>query len=285
MQLIIEVVINGLLMGAVYALVAIGVALVWGVMNVINFAHGDFLMIGMYCAYWLFVFFGLDPVIAAPICGAVLFSLGLAVYYGLVKRVLKAPSMSQIFATFGLAIFLKYLAFFLWKPDFRMVTSQLVSGSISVFGANVGIAEIVAGVGSLLATGALFVFVKRTKAGLALQATAIDKEGALLMGIDSERVYALAFAIGAACAGLAGGLLTSFQYIFPAVGETWNIIAFATVTLGGFGSIDGALYAGLLMGLAGALGGHLIGPAYKLAIIFSIFFLVLLLRPKGLAGW
>ncbi|MGI6130431.1 MAG: branched-chain amino acid ABC transporter permease [Bacillota bacterium] len=285
MQLILEVAMNGLLMGAIYALVAIGVALVWGVMNVINFAHGDFLMLGMYCAYWLFVSLRLDPVISAPICGIVMFFLGLAVYHGLVKRVLKAPPMSQIFATFGLAIFIKYLAFFLWKPDFRMVTSELVEGSISVFGANVGVAEIAAGLGSLLATAALFVFVKRTKAGLALQATAIDREGALLMGINSERVYALAFGIGSACAGMAGGFLASFQYIFPAVGETWNTIAFATVALGGFGSVDGALYAGLVMGLAGALGGYLIGPAYKLAIIFSIFFLILLIRPKGLAGW
>ncbi len=285
MQLILEVVINGLLMGAIYALVAIGVALVWGVMNVINFAHGDFLMLGMYCAYWLFVLLGLDPLVSAPICGAVMFLLGLAVYYGLVKRVLKAPPMSQIFATFGLAIFTKYLAFFLWKPDFRMVTSQLLAGSVSVLGANVGVAEIAAGLGSLLVTAALFAFVKRTKAGLALQATAIDKEGALLMGINSERVYALAFGIGSACAGVAGGLLASFQYIFPAVGETWNTIAFATVALGGFGSVDGALYAGLVMGLAGALGGYLIGPAYKLAIIFSIFFLILLIRPKGIAGW
>lgn len=285
MLLVLEVVINGLLMGAIYGLVAMGVALVWGVMNIINFAHGDFLMVGMYIAYWLFVLLGMDPLLSTPVCGMVLFFLGLVTYYGLVRRILKATVMSQIFATFGLAIFIKYMAFFLWRPDFRMANTRVAAGNLSILGAHVGIAELVAGVGSLAVTALLFFFVKRTKAGLALQATSIDKEGALLMGIDSEKVYALAFGLGSACAGLAGGLLASFQYVFPAVGDTWNIIAFATVALGGFGSVHGALYAGLIMGVAGALGGYVLGPAYKLAIIFSIFFLIILVRPKGLVGW
>jgi branched-chain amino acid transport system permease protein len=283
-EIILQTVISGLLMGFIYALVAAGLSLIFGLMEIVNFAHGEFLMLSMYAAFWFWFFFGLDPLFAAPLCIAALFALGVATHYGIIRQILDAPMMVQITATFGLAIFLRSLAQFLWTPDFRSIAEPIVAGRIEVMGIFLGLPQLVASLGCLIAFGLLALFIHRTETGTALQATAQDREAASLMGIRIDRMYALGWGIGAGCVAVAGVLLTNYYFIFPEVGLIFALIAYVAVAMGGFGSLLGALVAGVLIGLVEALGGLLIDPAYKYAIVFLMYLGIVLLRPQGLFG-
>ncbi len=283
-EILLQTILSGVLIGLIYALVAVGLTMIFGVMDIVNFAHGEFLMFGMYSSFWLFALFALDPLITLPLTVVMLFALGLAVYQLVIKRIINAPPLSQIFATFGLMILFRGIAQFLWKPDFRTVENSLSSGNLAFAGLHFGLPQMVAGVGAVLATGTVWWFINRTRLGAALEATAQDKEAAQLMGIPSQRMFALAWGIGAACAGVAGALLSTFFPIFPEVGANFILIAFVAVALGGFGSVTGAFWAGVIVGVVEVLGGFLLGPEYKLAIVLALFLLVLVVRPQGLMG-
>ena len=275
---------SGVLIGLIYALVAIGLTMIFGVMDIVNFSHGEFLMLGMYSTFWMYSLYALDPIYSFPITAVALFVLGVVLYQVVIKRIIDAPMLSQIFTTFGLMIFFRGLAQYLWKPDFRTIEKSLVSGQTSLLGIQLGTPQIVAGVGAIIITTALYLFLTRTRMGAALEATAADKEAAQLMGIDSQRMFALAWGVGAACAGLAGALLSTFFPIFPEVGASFILIAFVVVNLGGFGSVTGAFIAGVLIGVVEVMGGYLLGPQFKLAIVLLIFLAVLMFRPQGLMG-
>ncbi|MDR1276438.1 MAG: branched-chain amino acid ABC transporter permease [Candidatus Accumulibacter sp.] len=283
-DILLQTLLSGILIGMVYALVAVGLSIIYGVMEIVNFAHGEFLMFGMYSSFWLFTLFALDPLLTLPLSALFLFALGALVYRFTIKRIASAPMVSQIFATFGLMILFRGVAQFLWKPDFRTVENSLVSGNIVVSGLYFGIPHLVAAVGAVLATGGVWWFINRTRLGAALEATAQDKEAAQLMGIPSHWMFALAWGLGAACAGVAGVLLSTFFPIFPEVGATFSLIAFVVVALGGFGNVTGAFWAGIIVGVVEVLGGFLIGPEYKLAIVLTLFLLVIIVRPQGLMG-
>jgi len=192
--------------------------------------------------------------------------------------------LSQIFTTFGLMILFRGVAQFLWKPDFRTVGHSIVQGNITFSGLQFGLPQIVAAAGAVVVTGTIGWFLQRTRLGAALEATAADKEAAALMGINVQKMYALAWGIGAACAGVAGALLSTFFPIFPEVGANFILIAFVTVALGGFGSVAGAFCAGIIVGIVEVFGGFLVGPQYKLALVLALYLLVVLLRPQGLLG-
>ena len=209
-EIIIQAIISGLLMGLVYALIAAGLGLIFGLMEIVNFAHGEFMMLGMYAAFWLWSLFGLDPLFSLPICAALLFGLGIATHYGIIRHILGATMLAQICATFGLAIFIRASAQFLWTPDFRTISHPLVEGRVEILGIFLGLPKIVASLGCLAAFALLYVFINRSDTGLALQATAQDREAASLMGIPTDRMFALGWGIGAACVGVAGGLLSTF---------------------------------------------------------------------------
>ncbi len=275
---------SGVLIGLIYALVAIGLTMIFGVMDIVNFSHGEFLMLGMYSTFWMYSLYALDPIYSLPITAIALFVLGVVLYQVVIKRIIDAPMLSQIFTTFGLMIFFRGLAQYLWKPDFRTIEKSLVSGQTSLLGIQLGTPQIVAGFGAIVITGSLYLFLTRTRMGAALEATAADKEAAQLMGIDSQRMFALAWGVGAACAGLAGALLSTFFPIFPEVGASFILIAFVVVNLGGFGSVTGAFIAGVLIGVVEVMGGYLLGPQFKLAIVLLIFLAVLMFRPQGLMG-
>lgn len=275
---------SGVLIGLIYALVAIGLTMIFGVMDIVNFSHGEFLMLGMYSTFWMYSLYALDPIYSLPITAIALFVLGVVLYQVVIKRIIDAPMLSQIFTTFGLMIFFRGLAQYLWKPDFRTIEKSLVSGQTSLLGIQLGTPQIVAGFGAIVITGALYLFLTRTRMGAALEATAADKEAAQLMGIDSQRMFTLAWGVGAACAGLAGALLSTFFPIFPEVGASFILIAFVVVNLGGFGSVTGAFIAGVLIGVVEVMGGYLLGPQFKLAIVLLIFLAVLMFRPQGLMG-
>ncbi len=277
-------ILSGILMGFVYALIAVGLSLIFGLMEIVNFAHGEFLMLSMYTAFWSWTLFGLDPLLSVPLCAAALFLLGWLTYAGIIRRVLGGPMLAQIFATFGLGIFLRAAAQFLWTPDFRQVGHAWIRGPVKILGISVGLPQVVASGACLVAFGLLYWFITRTETGMALEATAEDRQAAALMGINTERMFALGWGIGSACVGVAGAFLASFFYIFPQVGFLFGLIAYVIVALGGFGSIPGSLLAGLIIGVVEVLGGLLIAPAFKYVAVYLIYLLIVLVRPQGLLG-
>jgi branched-chain amino acid transport system permease protein len=283
-EILLQTLASGVLIGLIYALVAVGLTLIFGVMEIVNFSHGEFLMLGMYGAFWMFALYALDPIWTLPISGIGLFFIGAGIYRLVIKRIIGAPPLAQVFTTFGLMILLRGIAQFLWKPDYRMIDKSSVTGHVSLLGVQVGLPQVVAGVGAVLTTVAVYLFLTRTRAGAALEATAADREAAQLMGIDSQRMFTLAWGIGAACAGVAGGLLATFFPIFPEVGANFVLIAFVVVNLGGFGSVAGAFWAGIIVGVVEVMGGLLLGPQFKTAIVLVLFLAMLVWRPQGLLG-
>jgi branched-chain amino acid transport system permease protein len=191
--------------------------------------------------------------------------------------------LAQVFATFGLAVFLRSGAQVLWTPDFRVVQEPWASGRLSLFGIFVGLPQLTAALAALAAFGLLYWFVARTETGLALQATAQDRQAAALMGIDTDRMFALGWGLGGACVGVAGALLANFFYVFPEVGAVFALLAYVTVALGGFGNVPATLAAGVLVGLVEVLVGLWV-PAFKYAGVFGLYLAVTLLRPHGLFG-
>jgi branched-chain amino acid transport system permease protein len=283
-EILLQTLASGVLIGLIYALVAIGLTMIFGVMDIVNFAHGEFMMLGMYASFWLFALFALDPMLTLPLTVLMLFAFGVLLYKLVIRRIIDAPMVSQIFTTFGLMILLRGVAQFFWKPDFRSIENSWVSGTARLGGLQLGRPQLVAGAGAIVVTLAVSFFLHRTKWGAALEATAADKEAAQLMGIDSHKMFALAWGIGSACDGAAGGLLSTFFPIFPEVGANFILIAFVVVNLGGFGSVSGAFWAGILVGVIEVMGGLLLGPQYKMAVVLVVFLAVLMFRPQGLRG-
>jgi branched-chain amino acid transport system permease protein len=284
LEVLLQGIVGGLLMGFVYALIAAGLSLIFGLMEIVNFAHGEFLMLAMFATFWAWALWRLDPLLSLPLTVGLLFCLGVATYFGIIRWILGAPMLAQVFATFGLAVFLRSAAQALWGVDFHLVKDPWVQGRVSLGGIFIGLPQVVASVGALAAFGFLSWFIRRTETGLALQATAQDRQAASLMGIDTGRMFALGWGIGAACVGMAGGLLSIFFYIFPEVGSTFALLAYVAVALGGFGNVTAALGAGVIVGLVEVLGGLLIAPALKYVAVFLIYLAVVLWRPQGLFG-
>ncbi|MBI2159117.1 MAG: branched-chain amino acid ABC transporter permease [Candidatus Rokubacteria bacterium] len=284
LEVVLQAAVGGVLMGCVYALIAAGLSLIFGLMEVVNFAHGEFLMLAMYVAFFAWALARLDPLVSLPLAALALAALGWATYHGLIRRVLGGPMLAQIFATFGLAVFLRSGAQFLWGVDFRTIKEPLLSGRLSVGGVFVGLPQLAASVLALGAFLGLYLFLSRSETGLALQATAQDRQAAALMGIDTDRMFALGWAIGSACVGVAGGLLAMFFYIFPEVGGAFALLAYVTVALGGFGNVPATLAAGVIVGLTEVVAGLVITPAMKYAVVFLLYLAVVLWRPQGLFG-
>ena len=281
---LLQQIVNSLLIGSVYALVAIGLTLIWGVMNVLNFAHGDFLMIGMFIAFWCYTLFKLDPLLSIPICAALLFLLGVGVYRFIISKVMKGPGLAQLVVTFGVSIFLANLAVMLWTPDFRLIEKPLLAGTWSLGSIQLSIPKFAASVGSVVVSAAVFLFLKKTRTGKAILAVEMNRDAALLMGINTERINSLSFGIGSALVGVAGAFLSMYYYIYPQVGGLFGLISFCIVALGGFGSIEGAFIAGILIGLVQTLGGYFFDPAYKYALVFLVYLITVWIRPQGLMG-
>ena len=283
-EMLIQSLVSGLLMGFIFSLIAVGLNLIFGVMDIVNFAHGDFLMLSMYTAFWLYTLWGIDPLFSLPVCVVFLFVIGWVTYQLIIKRVLKAPMLAQIFSTFGLMVFLRNAALLAWSSDYRAVKETLLSGRIRIGGVFIPIPQLVASAGAIITFGLIYWFIQRTETGMALMATAEDAEAASLMGINSDRMYALAWGLGAACVGVAGAFLSTFYYIFPEVGYLFGLLAYVIVALGGFGSITGAFIAGIIIGVVEVLFGFLGAPAFKYVFVYLIYLIVVIARPQGLLG-
>lgn len=286
MDSFLQVLIDGILSGFLYALVAVGLSMMWGVMDVINFAHGEFLMVAMYTCYWIGAILGIDPLFSWIAAGIFLFILGALTYKLVVKNSLGKSAMAPLLATFGLSMLLKNFCLNRFTPNFRLLSGTIMEGkTFAVGGAIVSVPHFVTAIFSLLVIFAVYYLIKRTKLGWAIQATAMDKEAAELMGIDTERIYTLVFGLGGACVGIAGGLMTTYLAVHPEVGSLFSLIAFVVVALGGFGSIPGALLAALLIGLVESFSGFYIAAVVKYVAVFGIYLVVIMFRPKGLLGW
>jgi len=281
---IVQVIANGLLLGAVYALFSSGLTLIWGMMNVINFAHGEFVMIGMYIAFLIVTFLNGGPLAFGPAAAAFLFLFGIVVYYSLIRHVMRGPMLAQILSTFGLALLLRYLAFWIFTANFKTLPQDLLPGVINVGGILIGVPQFVAGIVAIVLTVGLHLLLTRTAVGSQLLAVAEDRQAAMLMGIRPDRMQAIAWGLSGAGAGIAGALIATFYYISPTVGESLALTAFVVVALGGFGSVPGALAAGLVVGVIQSLSAYLLGPVYKDIIVYGLFVLILWVRPEGLFG-
>ena len=283
-DLVIPAVVAGLTTGAVYALVALGLTLIYGVLHIINFAHGSLLMLAMYGVFFLHSLFGIDPYLALPILVPVFFALGYALQRGVIMPASHGKDQNILLVTLGLAIVFDNLALYLWTSTTRTIDLPYAFEVIDLGFALVPIPRAIAFFGALAVAGLLWLLIARTDLGRAIRAVAKERQGARLVGIDVEHIYAMSFGIGTACLAVAASLLMPTFYVTPQVGYAFVLIAFTTVVLGGMGSFEGALIGGLVLGVVEALGGLLLGESLGQIGIFVIFILVLLFRPTGLFG-
>jgi len=279
-----QVVVGGLLLGAVYALFSSGLTLIWGMMNVVNFAHGDFVMLGMYIAYLAVVALRAGPLAFTLLAALLLSILGAAVYYFLIRQVMRGPMLAQILCTFGLALLMRYTVFWFFSATFVTLPGSPLSGSIRLGGILIGIPQLVAGSLAMGLTIGIHLLLTRTTLGSQILAVSEDRQAAMLMGIRPDRMQALAWGLASASAGIAGALIATFYYLTPTVGESLVLIAFVVVCFGGFGSVPGAMLAGLIIGLIQAVSAYYIGPVYKDVVVFALFVATLWVRPQGLLG-
>ncbi len=281
---ILQLIINGVLLGGVYALISIGLTLIFGVLEIVNFAHGEFLMLAMYASYFLFQYYGIDPYLSLLIILPLFFFIGVAVQRVTIQPILNAPPLNQIFMTVGLSLVLQNLALFIWAADYHTVKTTYSGLTLKTAGLLISFPRLVAFLVAMGIMAALLIFLKKSYTGKAIRALAQERKGAMLMGINVYRTYQIAFGIGIACVGAAGAMLLPAYFVFPAVGSLFVLIAFVVVILGGYNSLVGALVGGLIIGVVESFSGFFISPHLKEAIYFLIFILILLFRPMGLFG-
>jgi branched-chain amino acid transport system permease protein len=282
----VQLVILGLLAGGVYVAVGIGFGLVWGVLNIVNLAHGALVIVGGYLTWQLFTSLRLDPFLTLPIDALALFALGYALQRGIINRIIRAPLLFTFLLTFGVNLVIVNILLLIFGSDFRSVTPSY-SGQGFEFGAIViPYVPLISLAVAILAAAALALVLNRTRIGLAINAIAADRDAAQLVGIDLRHAYAVTFGLGAACAGIAGGLIAMIQAITPTAGEPYTLQAFVVVILGGLGRVSATVVGGLAFGLVEAFGQSIpgSGSVFANAIAFGLLVIVLVTRPQGLMG-
>jgi branched-chain amino acid transport system permease protein len=284
MAVLLQSILSGVLIGGVYALIGIGLTLIFGVMRVINFAQGDLVMVGMYCTFWVFVLLGIDPFLSVVITMPLLFVLGALLQRGLINRVLDALPQNQILLTIGIGLVLSNVAMLVFTSDYRILSTSYSSSSVGLAGIRLSTPLLYCFLITAVITAVLYWFLVKTDIGHAIRATAQDRDAAQLMGVNVRHMGVLAFGLGAALAGAAGALVAPTYYIYPQVGGVFTLKAFVVVVLGGMGSIIGATLGGVLIGVAESVSGTYIGSGWKDLCVYVIFLLVLLLKPSGLLG-
>ncbi|MGB6536775.1 MAG: branched-chain amino acid ABC transporter permease [Xanthobacteraceae bacterium] len=279
-----QAVVNGLLIGGIYALVSIGVTLIFGVVKIVNFAQGEFVMIGMYLSFFLATYFGIDPLLSLFISMPVLFAVGVLLQHFLIRRVLGLGDMPQIFLTFALSLLLVNVALLLFTANYRTVEVPYSEAAIHIGPIYIGVAKLIAFAVAMALSAALWMFLHATDLGKAMRAAAQNRDVAMLMGINPDRVFAVAVGVALALAGAAGSLLMPFYPAYPTVGQVFVLMAFVAVVLGTLGNVTGALIASLMMGVAESLGIQFVGADSGLIVVFLMLLATLALRPNGLFG-
>ena len=286
-EIILDVIISGLVMGGIYALIAAGLGLQYGVGRVLNVSHGEFIMVGAFGAWTLFTFFGINPLLSLVICGPVLFAVGFLIHRSLFQYLrgrsesIEAFADSSLLASFGLLFIIQNVALLIWKADIRAYT--YLDSSVTIFGAVFAANRLVALLFAIVITSAFYLFLTRTRLGKAIRAAAEDPVTAQVMGVNIHRVLAICFGLGALMAGFAGPLLSMIYEIQPAMGLEYTVIAIIVVVLGGLGSITGSLAGGFILGLVGSIVTYF-DAGLSLIAYYVIFILMLLFRPTGILG-
>jgi branched-chain amino acid transport system permease protein len=276
--------VNGLLQGGLYALIAVGFSLVWGVMNVVNIAHGAFVILGAYVAWKINGLTGLDPLIGMVAAAAALFAIGYAMQRGLINLVVNAPIWMTLLLTFGLELLLVNGLILIFTGDYRSINIDYASGGLDLGPVRIPFGRLIAFVLAFALTAALAAFIARTRTGRAIRATGMDRMTARLMGIDVRHIYALTFAIAAALAAAAGTMVGMVGTFSPVDAGTFTLRSFVIAVLGGLGNMWGALAGGLLLGLVESWGGQYLSGTLVNAIAFGVLVIVLIVRPTGLLG-
>jgi len=283
-ETLVQSVVSGVLTGSLYAMIGVGLTVVFGVMRIINLAHGDLVMLGMFGAFWAHALLRIDPFVSIVLWVPVMFLAGMLIYRFLLKPIIPGGELNTLLYTAGLSLLIANVALFAWTGDYRTIKLRYALTPLRPFGIAIPIPLAIAFLLAIVITVCLYLFLARTDPGRAIRATSQNPEAAALMGIDVDRISMLTFGLGSALAGAAGVLLAPSLYLYPTVGELLVAKCFVIVVLGGLGSVSGAIAGGILLGLVESLGAVYVSVAYKDTIGFVIFLLVLLLRPSGLFG-
>jgi branched-chain amino acid transport system permease protein len=283
-MLTIQTIVNGVLIGGIYALVSVGFSLVWGVANIINLTHGILVLLGAYITFWLFTVYQIDPFFSLPVAIIILFSLGYLIQKYLLNYVVRAGVFMTLILTFGLARIFENIMIVLWTGDWRTINTTYSGAGLSVAGVTIPNSRVIVFAIALLFCMMLSLFLKKTKTGMAIRAVTFNPEGAQIVGINIGRIFAITFGISAALAGAAGVLISTIFSFSPFLGMPYLNWSFVIVVLAGLGSIYGAIIGGILLGLIESFTVLLIGPGYQIAVGFIVLIMVLIFKPRGLFG-
>ncbi|MBV6305267.1 branched-chain amino acid ABC transporter permease [Candidimonas humi] len=284
MDLLLQILVNGILQGGLYAIMALGLALVWGVLNIVNLAHGAFIMLGAYISWHLFTYLHIDPFLGLPITACVMFCLGYAVQRGLLNLIARAPMFNTLLITFGLEVVLTYLAQLAFSADFRTINPSYAGANFSIGPLTIPLVRLAAfGVAMVLTVG-MWYFLLRSRLGRAIRATAQNLVAARLYGVEPRHLYAVTFGLGLALAGAAGGLYGTVSQINPYIGASLTAKSFAIAIIGGLENPLGVIVGGLFLGLVESLTTLYVGPTFSDVASFGVLVLVLIVRPSGLLG-
>lgn len=279
-----QALIDGLLMGGVYALAALGLSLIFGVMKITNFAHGAMMTVGMYVVYMISTYVGISPYISLVFAAAFLFGIGYVTQKYLIHKIAGAPTHNQLLLTLGVAYILENLLLAVFTPNYKTLTVGTFEKMIRIGSITINPAKLIAFIVVIAVTAAVYYILYRTRMGSAIRACSQNRDGATLMGIVIRKTNAIAFGIGAMCTGIAGALLTPVLSIYPTIGETFQLKCFVIAILGGMGNLWGALISGLIVGVVESLTGYYAGGGWSDFMIYLIFVLILLVKPAGLFG-
>ncbi len=280
----VQILVNGILKGGLYGLMALGMSLIWGVMNIINIAHGAFIMIGAYITFFLFNYTGMDPFVSLLFSISLMFLFGYIIQKGIINLVIRAEIFITLILAFGIEIFINNAALMIFSADVRKVKVSYSASNFTLFGATVPNVRFAAFIFAGLITIGLYIFMSRTKQGRAIRATSQDLDGAILSGVKVSRIYALTFGIGAALAGAAGTLWAIIFPVSPTMGGSLTLKSFVVTIVGGLGTMLGPVIGGLTLGIIESFGTNWFGTTFESLISFSILVLILIIRPNGILG-
>ena len=283
-EIFFQTLVNGLFVGGIYSLVSVGLTLIYGVMLIMNFAHGEFLMLGMYVAYAFFTLFNLDPYVSLPLSAAVVFLIGVVIQKGLIQRVLKAHPLNQIILLLGVSTLMTGLVQFFLTAEPRHIRVPYETEVLTLMGLRLNIPRLVSFLASMVISVSLYYFLQRTRTGKAIRAVSQNRDAAQLMGINVKYIYMLTFGLGVAVTGMAGVFLTPNYKLIPTIGQSYSVIAFVVVVLGTMGNFIGAFFGGLIIGVVEVFAGYFLGGDMKIVASMLVFILVLLFKPAGLFG-
>ncbi len=279
---VIQLVIQGVLLGGLYGLIAVGLSLIFGVMGIINFAHGQMMVMGMYASYWIFVLLGIDPYLSLIVVAALLFVLGYLIQASVVNRILDYPEAMQVLPLVAVGLVLENTALLLWGPDHRSPQTALSLETLWIGPVMIDVSRLIAFTLAILITVGIFVFLKKSSTGKRIRAASDNRTGAILVGINVNRINNASFGLGAAATGAAGALLLPLMPLSPHMGHDFTLTAFIVVILGGMGNLIGALAGGLILGVAETTSALFLPATLKQVVSFSILIIIMLFRPQGL---